>query len=104
MPAVVAGDPHSCGPSDQPARFGVGRVLLAHVHAVAIELGRKVRTVVEDDRDASVLSHGRERLHRAPDLIVGNALETDLQGGDIASIQRVLELAREGVEVGRAAG
>src|SRR6185503_13719315 len=49
VPAVATGDSDNAVGTQKAARIVVGHVLLADMHAVAIELGRKVRPVVHDE-------------------------------------------------------
>jgi len=49
------------GPDD-PARLGIGHVLLADMHAIAIELHGEVRPIVQDEGDAALLADRAQRV------------------------------------------
>jgi hypothetical protein len=78
-------------------------VRLAEVRAVAAGLHGEVGAVVQDHRHAAPLRHRPQCVHRAPHRVVRRVLEADLQGADVASVQRPREVLGEprGLEGGR---
>jgi len=69
------------------------------VHAVAAETGGEVGAVVEDDGDGAALRDRQDGRDGAGDLGVRRRLDADLQGGDVAGVQRTLERLDERPEV-----
>jgi hypothetical protein len=73
------------------------------MHPVAIEFGGEVGTVVHDERDIARLRNRLKNAGGAPDRGVVHIFEPQLQAGDIAARERLVEFLRElvGVEGGR---
>jgi hypothetical protein len=71
--------------------------------AVAIELGGEIGAVVHDEGDAAALCDRLQDAGGAPDRVVVDILEAQLQAGDVAAGERLFELIGEtvGVERGR---
>ena len=103
MPAVAAGHADDAVRPEQTARLLIGRVLLADMHPVAVELGGEVGAIVHDERDIARLGDRLQNAGGAPDRVVVDVLQPQLQAGDIAAGERLVEFLRElvGVEGGR---
>ena len=73
------------------------------MHPVAIHLGGEIRTVVHDEGDAALLRDWLQDAGGAPDRIVVNVFQAQLQAGDIAACERLFQLLGKmvGVERGR---
>ena len=99
--AAAAGHPDDAVGPQEPARLGVGHVLLADMDAVAIELGGEIGTVVHDESDGVRLRYRLQHRGRAPDRGVVDIFEPQLQAGDIAARQCLLEFFGEAVRVER---
>ena len=101
--AVAAGNADDAVGAQQPARLGIGHVVLADMHPVASEFGGEVGAVVHDEGDAARLRDRLQDPGRAPHRVVVHILQAQLQAGDIAAGQRRRQFGREavGVEGGR---
>src|SRR5260221_4731056 len=99
MAAVAAGHANNPVGAEKTPRLRIGGVLLADMHAVAIELGGEVRAVVHDEGDAEILCDRLQDARRAPDRVVVDILEAQLQAGDIAAGKRLFELPGKTVGV-----
>src|SRR4051794_14773565 len=95
MAAVAAGHADNAVRSQQTTRLLIGGVLLADMHPVAIELGGKVGTIVHNERDITRLGNRLQNAGGAADRVVLQILEPQLQTGDIAASQRLVEFLRE---------
>jgi hypothetical protein len=73
------------------------------MHAIAIELGGKVRTIVHNERDIARLGNGLQNTGGVTDRVVVHILQAQLQASDIAARERRFEVLGElvGVEGGR---
>jgi hypothetical protein len=73
------------------------------MHAITIKLGGKVGTIVHDERDIACLGDRLQNAGGAADRVVVHILQTQLQAGDVAARERLVEFLRElvGVEGGR---
>src|SRR5229473_599391 len=65
------------------------------MHAVAVELNREVGPVVHDEGDAALLADRPQGVGGARDGGVVDALQAQLEGRDIAAVQRQPELVGE---------
>jgi hypothetical protein len=65
------------------------------MHSVAIEFGGKVGTVVHDERHIARLGDRLQNAGGAPDRRVVHIFEPQLQAGDIAARERLVEFLRE---------
>ena len=81
----LAGHPDLTLGADDAARLGVGHVVLADMHAVAVELHREVGPVVHEEGDAALLADRAQGVGGAGDGGVVDALQTQLEGRDIAA-------------------
>ena len=95
MPRRLASDADlPVGPDNAP-RLGIAHVLLADMDAVAIELERQIGPVVHDEGDAALLADRPQRVGNAGDRAVVNAFEAQLEGRDIAAVQRGAQIGGE---------
>ncbi len=83
--AGTAGHPDDTIWTQQPARLGVGHVLLTDMHPVALKLGGKIGAVVHDERDVVVLGDRLQDPCGAADGAVVHFLQAQLQAGDITA-------------------
>jgi hypothetical protein len=63
--------------------------------AVAAQLDGEVGPVVHDEGDVAFLRDGPQHVGGAPDGVVVHVLQAKLKAGDIASLQRIRQRARE---------
>jgi len=63
--------------------------------AVAIELHGEVGPVVHDEGDAALLADRTQRVGRAGDRVVVDVLEAQLEGRDIAAVERAAQFVGE---------
>ncbi len=82
------------GPDDA-ARLGAGHVVLADMHAVAIELHREIGPVVHEEGDAALLADRAQRVGGAGDRRIIDVLQAELEGRDIAAVERGAQLVGE---------
>ena len=103
VPGIAAGHPDDPVRPEEPPRLGIGHVLFADMHPVAVQLSRQIRPVVHDEGDAALLRDRLQDVGGAPDLLVFDILQPELQAGDIAAGERLVELLGEtvGIERGR---
>ena len=87
MARGLAGDADLAIRPDHAARLGVGHVVLADMHAVAIELHREVGPVVHDEGDVALLADRPQRVGGAGDGVVGDVLQPQLEGRDVAAVE-----------------
>ena len=87
MSRRLAGDAHLPVGSDDPARLGIGHVVLADMHAVAVEFHRQVWPVVHDQRRVALLADRPQRVGDAGDLVVGNVLQPELESRNVAAVE-----------------
>jgi hypothetical protein len=99
MAAVAAGDADNAVRPQQAARLLVGCVLLADMHAVAIKFGGEIGAIVHDERDIAGLRDRLQDARGATDCVVLHILQAQLQAGDIAARERLVEFLRELVRV-----
>jgi hypothetical protein len=81
--------------TDDAARLGVRHVVLADMHAVAVELYRQVGPVVHEEGHAALLADRAQGVGGARDGGVVYALQPQLKGCDIAAVQRRPEFVGE---------
>ncbi len=55
------------------------------MHPVAIELGGEIGAVVHDERDIAILGYRLQNSRGAPDRVVVDLFQTQLQAGDVAA-------------------
>jgi hypothetical protein len=91
----VAGDADDAVGPEEPPRLGIGRVLLAHMDAVAAGRRGEVGPVIEEKRDATLLGDRTEDIAGAPNRVVVDVLQTQLHRGDVAGVQRFREPVAE---------
>src|SRR4029077_18454326 len=91
----LAAPPTPAPGADDAARPGVGHVLLADMHAVAVELYREVGPVVHEEGHAALLADRPQGVGGARDGGVVYALQTQLEGRDIALVECRPEFVRE---------
>jgi hypothetical protein len=103
MTAIAARHANNAVRPKQAARLFIGSVLFADMHPVAIQLGGEVGTVIHDERDIARLGDRLQDAGGAPYRVVANLLQAQLQAGNIAARERLVEFLRElvGVEGGR---
>ena len=65
------------------------------MHAVAIELHREVGPVVHDEGDVALLADRAQRVGGARDRGVVDVLQAELEGRDIAAVERRAQLVGE---------
>ena len=94
MAAVIAGDADDAVGAEEPARLGIGRVLLADMDAVAAGGEREVGPVVHDEGDVARLRDRPQHVGGAADRVVVDILEAKLHAGDVAGIERLGEPRR----------
>ena len=95
MARGLGGDADLAVGSDDAARLGVGHVVLADMHAVAIELHREVGPVVHEEGDAALLADRPQRVGGAGDRGVVDVLQAKLEGRDVAAVERGAQLVGE---------
>jgi hypothetical protein len=72
------------------------------VHAICAEAPGEVRTVIQDEGNASVLRDAEKGSARLQDLVIADILQPQLQAGDIAAAKRLAKRVTEApVELGR---
>jgi hypothetical protein len=71
------------------------------MHAIAIELGGEIGAVVHDEGDAAVPRDRLQDAGRAPDRTVIHVLQPELEAGNIAAGERLLQLFRKTVGIER---
>jgi hypothetical protein len=81
--------------TDDAARLGVRHVVLADMHAVAVELCCELGPVVHEEGHAALLADRAQGVGGARDGSVVHALQAQLEGRDIAAVQRRPELVGE---------
>ena len=96
----MAGDAQGEAGAEQASGVRGGSVGLADMGAVAAGGRDQVGTVVQQEGDAAGLGDGAQRVDRATPMVVGGFLEAELDGGDVAGIER----GGQGVGEGRAGG
>ena len=74
--------------ADQAPGLGIGRILLAHMHAVAAKLGGQVGPIVQDECDIPFLDERHQRCGGSADRVVANLLEAELHARDVARVER----------------
>ena len=78
------------GPTTR-ARFGIGRILLADMDAVAAQFGGEVGPVIEDEGGARRLHDGAQQIGGAADFVIADMFQAQLKRRDIAALQRALQ-------------
>jgi len=72
------------------------------MHAIGAEAPGEVRTVIQDEGNASILRNPEKRGTRLQDLVIADVLQAQLQAGDIAAAKRLAKcIAEAPVELGR---
>jgi hypothetical protein len=69
------------------------------MHPVAIEFGGQVGAIVHDERDTARLRDRLQHAGGAPDRVVIDVLQAQLQTGDIAARQRLFKIPGEPVRI-----
>jgi hypothetical protein len=92
---ALAGDADLALEADDTTGLGVGHVVLADMHAVAIERHGEVGPVVHDEGHAALLAERPQGVGSARDGRIVHALQAQLEGRDIAAIQRRPEFVSE---------
>jgi hypothetical protein len=78
MAARMTSDANDAVQAQDAPRLGIGRVLLADMHAVASRRQREVGTVVHEESDAALLGDGPERVGGTAYRVVVGLLEAKL--------------------------
>ena len=72
------------------------------MHAIGAKAPGEVRTVIQDEGNASVLRNPEKGSARLQDLVIADVLQAQLQAGDIAAAKRLAKcIAEARVELGR---
>lgn len=101
VPTIAAGHPDDAVGPEEASSLGIGHVVFADMHPVAIELRREIRPVVHDEGDAALLRDRLKHASRTPDFIVRDVLQPKLEASDIATAERFLEVPRKTIEIER---
>ena len=96
VPAVVAGDAEGEVFADAGAGLAGVHVCLADVDAVAAVVGDEVGAVIEEEGDVAGLGDGAEGFDCAAPVVVVDVFEAELDGGDVARVERAGERVGEG--------
>ena len=95
MTGIVTGNAHYRISAKGVSRLVIGSILLANMNAVAAGLNRQIGSIVHDDRHTPGLRHRAQDIGRAADFVVVDILETDLQAGHVAGVDRRREIFGE---------